>query len=195
MCWLGSSSGKGSRRVIRDTIGRLREAWITPVGRGSIMLAMMSLAFGFALSIQDSLVANFFEDELGFSGPQFGYITAIREVPGFLLIFITALFYRISLQRLTAMALVLMAAGQFLFSTADSFWTIAPFVIVTSIGYHTVLQTQAALGMSLTVESHSGRILGTVGASDPDLDPHLHFEIRRARGVAVDPLEWLRGER
>jgi murein hydrolase activator len=40
-----------------------------------------------------------------------------------------------------------------------------------------------------------GQIIGTVGAADPDLDPHLHFEIRRARGVAVDPLEWLRGER
>jgi septal ring factor EnvC (AmiA/AmiB activator) len=40
-----------------------------------------------------------------------------------------------------------------------------------------------------------GQIVGYVGSADPDLEPHLHFEIRRARGVAVDPLEWLRGER
>ena len=40
-----------------------------------------------------------------------------------------------------------------------------------------------------------GQSIGTVGAADPDLGPHLHFEIRRAKGVAVDPLEWLRGER
>jgi septal ring factor EnvC (AmiA/AmiB activator) len=40
-----------------------------------------------------------------------------------------------------------------------------------------------------------GQSLGTVGAADPEIGPHLHFEIRRARGVAVDPLEWLRGER
>ena len=40
-----------------------------------------------------------------------------------------------------------------------------------------------------------GQVLGTVGAADPDLGPHLHFEIRRAKGVAVDPLDWLRGER
>ena len=38
-----------------------------------------------------------------------------------------------------------------------------------------------------------GQVLGLVGAADPDMGPHLHFEIRRSRGVAVDPLEWLRG--
>ena len=35
---------------------------------------------------------------------------------------------------------------------------------------------------------------GTVGISDPDLPPHLHFEIRHG-GPAVDPASWLRGER
>jgi len=40
-----------------------------------------------------------------------------------------------------------------------------------------------------------GDVLGNVGSADPDLGPHLHFEIRRDRGAAVDPLEWLRGER
>jgi len=40
-----------------------------------------------------------------------------------------------------------------------------------------------------------GQIVGEVGSSDPDLASHLHFEIRRSKGVAVDPLEWLRGAR
>lgn len=37
-----------------------------------------------------------------------------------------------------------------------------------------------------------GMIIGAVGVTDPDLPPHLHFEIRRG-GPAVDPLDWLRG--
>jgi septal ring factor EnvC (AmiA/AmiB activator) len=37
-------------------------------------------------------------------------------------------------------------------------------------------------------------IVGTVGTSDPDLRPHLHFEIR-PQGRAVDPEGWLRGGR
>lgn len=40
-----------------------------------------------------------------------------------------------------------------------------------------------------------GQTVGAVGAADPDLPSHLHFEIRRGRGVAVDPLEWLGGTR
>jgi septal ring factor EnvC (AmiA/AmiB activator) len=39
-----------------------------------------------------------------------------------------------------------------------------------------------------------GDVIGTVGTSDPDLKPHLHFEIR-PQGRAVDPESWLRGTR
>lgn len=39
-----------------------------------------------------------------------------------------------------------------------------------------------------------GDTIGTVGTSDPDLQPHLHFEIR-PQGRAVDPESWLRGAR
>jgi septal ring factor EnvC (AmiA/AmiB activator) len=37
-----------------------------------------------------------------------------------------------------------------------------------------------------------GQAIGTIGATDPALPPHLHFEIRHG-GPAVDPLTWLRG--
>lgn len=41
-----------------------------------------------------------------------------------------------------------------------------------------------------------GDLIGTVGISDPDLKPHLHFEIRTPpNGNAVDPEGWLRGAR
>lgn len=35
-----------------------------------------------------------------------------------------------------------------------------------------------------------GQVIGTVGQADPDLNPHLHFEIR-PKGRATDPLTWL----
>ena len=37
-----------------------------------------------------------------------------------------------------------------------------------------------------------GQVIGAVGISDPDLPPHLHFEIRHGRGEAIDPATWLR---
>ncbi|HEV2109093.1 MAG TPA: MFS transporter [Thermomicrobiales bacterium] len=143
---------------------RARAFTATPVGRGFMLVAIATACFGFALSANQNIVSNFFEDELGLSGPQFGYITAIREIPGFLLIFLTALFYRMSLPRLTAGAFLLLAIGYGFFGFATSFWTVAPWVIISSMGYHTFLQTQYALGMSLTTESHSGSILGRLTA-------------------------------
>ncbi len=132
--------------------------------RGFLILALMQIAFGFALNAQQNIVTNYFEGPLGLQGPQFGYITAIREIPGFLLIFLSALFYKISLQRVTAGALMLLAVSYALFGVSNSFWTVAPWVILSSMGYHTVLQTQYALGMSLTSKEKSGATLGRLSA-------------------------------
>jgi predicted MFS family arabinose efflux permease len=143
---------------------RLRELWKDPAGRGFIMLAAMSITFGFSYSAQSNIATNFFEDVLHFSGPQFGYITAVREVGGFLMIFLTAVLYRVSLQRLTAGALVLLALGYALFGVSHSFLTVVPWVLMTSFGFHTVLQTQYALGMSLTRQEKSGHVLGRMAA-------------------------------
>ncbi len=142
----------------------MRVTWRTPAGRGFLMLAAMSACLGFAMNAHNSIVTNYFNDVLAFSAPQFGYITAIREVGGFVLIFLTALLYRVSLQRVTAGAMILLAIGYAFFSVATSFVSVIPWVLISSFGFHTVLQTQTALGMSLTTQERSGAILGRMGA-------------------------------
>jgi septal ring factor EnvC (AmiA/AmiB activator) len=56
--------------------------------------------------------------------------------------------------------------------------------------YGSLARTDVRLHDSVT----KGEQIGTVGISDPDLPPHLHFEIRHG-GPSVDPATWLRGER
>ncbi len=136
----------------------------TAAQRGFLLLGLMQIAFGFALNGQQNIVTNYFDGILHLAGPQFGYITAIREVPGFLLIFLSALFYRVTLQRVTAGALCLLAVAYALFGLSHSFWTVAPWVILSSMGYHTVLQTQNALALSMTTEGKSGATLGRMSA-------------------------------
>lgn len=128
------------------------------------MIAVMSAAFGLAVNAQNAIVTNFFEDLLHLKGPQFGYITSIREVGGFLLIFLTAVLYKVTLQRVTAGALALLGIGFALYGFANSFLSVIPWVIVASVGMHMVLQTQYSLGMSLTTESKSGSVLGRIQA-------------------------------
>lgn len=62
-------------------------------------------------------------------------------------------------------------------------------------GDYSVYGSLARIDVRRGASVRKGQLLGTVGATDPELEAHLHFEIRRERGKAVDPLEWLRGQR
>ena len=61
-------------------------------------------------------------------------------------------------------------------------------------GDYSIYGSLARADVHLHESVTKGEQLGTVGISDPDLPPHLHFEIRHG-GPAVDPASWLRGER
>ena len=78
---------------------------------------------------------------------------------------------------------------------AENFGTYGPTVIVQHGGgdysvYGSLVRIDVRKGQDVA----KGALLGTVGATDPELPPHLHFEVR-PKGRAVDPLEWLRAQR
>lgn len=79
---------------------------------------------------------------------------------------------------------------------AEAFGTYGLTVIVQhGGGDYSVYGSLARIDVRKGQRIAKGQTLGTVGSSDPDMPPHLHLEIRRGRGEAVDPLGWLRGER
>lgn len=59
-------------------------------------------------------------------------------------------------------------------------------------GDYSVYGSLARMAVSKGARVTKAQIIGTIGATDPALPAHLHFEIRRG-GPAVDPLTWLRG--
>ncbi|MFN2400103.1 MAG: murein hydrolase activator EnvC [Gemmatimonadaceae bacterium] len=78
---------------------------------------------------------------------------------------------------------------------AEPFGTYGLTVIVQhGGGDYSVYGSLSRLGTQKGAVVSKSQVLGFVGASDPDLPSHLHFEIR-PQGRAVDPLEWLRGTR
>ncbi len=60
-------------------------------------------------------------------------------------------------------------------------------------GDYSVYGSLARAEVAVGAKVRKGQTIGVVGSADPDLPAHLHFEIRRDRGAAVDPLEWLKG--
>lgn len=86
------------------------------------------------------------------------------------------------------------AAGEVVFAEANS--TYGLMVLLQHGGgsyssYSSLQQISVKKGARVA----KGEVLGTVGQSDPDLPPRLHFEIRANGGPAVDPLDWLRRQR
>lgn len=78
---------------------------------------------------------------------------------------------------------------------ADNVGTYGPTVIVQhGGGDYSVYGSLQRIDVRKGQQLRKGQVIGTVGDTDPELPPHLHFEIR-PKGRAVDPLEWLRGQR
>ena len=50
---------------------------------------------------------------------------------------------------------------------ATNFFNVIPWVLLTSFGLHTILQTQYSLGMSLTTQDKSGTVLGRMASFRP----------------------------
>ena len=67
-------------------------------------------------------------------------------------------------------------------------------IVQHGAGDYSVYASLANAGVRTGTAIRKGDVLGAVGVSDPDLQPHLHFEIR-PQGRAVDPESWLRGSR
>jgi septal ring factor EnvC (AmiA/AmiB activator) len=82
------------------------------------------------------------------------------------------------------------AAGEVV--AAEPIGTYGPTVIVQhGGGDYSVYGSLATVDVKKGATITKGQVVGTVGATDPDLPSHLHFEIR-PKGHAMDPLVWLR---
>jgi murein hydrolase activator len=66
-------------------------------------------------------------------------------------------------------------------------------IVQHGAGDYSVYGSLSAANVAKGARVTKGQAIGSVGTADPEMPPHLHFEIRRSRGAAVDPLDWLRG--
>ena len=128
--------------------------------RGFTLLAITTFLAYIVINIPQTISPNFFRDEIGMDGALNGYLIAIREVPGFLLIFVAAFLLRLGLAWATAVALAVAGVGYMLFAGTNSFVGLIVPTLIASVGYHSWLQLQDALGLSLAKHGEEGRVLG-----------------------------------
>lgn len=158
---VGASSSAASLSATGAAEGGLSEAQLQ---RGFWLLAITTFAMNIAMNVSQTIQPNFFRDVIGMDGSQNGYLIAIREVPGFLLIFVAAFMLRLGMARAASVSLLIAGIGFALFAQSNSFLALIVPTLVSSIGYHSWMQLQPALGLSLARRGAEGSTLGRLSS-------------------------------
>lgn len=117
--------------------------------------------FGFAQSMYDASFNNFLNETYAISSANRGFLELPRELPGFLVIFISALFFFLCPRRLAALANLIMALGLVMIAFfAPEFRIMLVWLFILSIGQHLFLPLYPAIAMELSDARNAGAVLG-----------------------------------
>lgn len=135
------------------------------VSRELMLFAVASLALGMGYSMIDSTFNNFLHDKFALTGFQRSFLEFPRELPGFLVVFVSALLWFLCSRRLGAVAMLLGAAGSLLVGLASaSYGVMVIWLFIYSLGQHIFMPLSATIGMELAREGKTGQRLGQLNA-------------------------------
>lgn len=121
--------------------------------------------FGFSQSIVDATFNNFLNETFSISDFQRGFLELPRELPGFLVVFFSAMLFFLCSRRLAALANLLCAAGILLIGFySPGFSVMLIWLFIFSVGQHLFMPLNQSIGMELAVEGQKGRRLGQISA-------------------------------
>jgi predicted MFS family arabinose efflux permease len=142
---------------IADRLGR--------ASRELKLFAAASLLMGAAYSIFDSTFNNFLNDRFELTGFQRSFLEFPRELPGFLVVFVSALLWFLCSRRLGATALGMSVAGAMLIGFIPApYGVMTVFLFIHSMGQHLFMPLASTIGMELAAAGQTGRRLGQLNA-------------------------------
>jgi predicted MFS family arabinose efflux permease len=131
-----------------------------------ILLFISSIAMvGFAESIVNSVFNNFLNDTFNLNSLQRTFMELPRELPGFLVIFVSAMLYFVRSRRLAVFSTISGAAGLVLmaFFSVSFHWMFA-WLFILSLGQHLFMPLNTSIAMELALEGQTGKRLGQINA-------------------------------
>ncbi|MCG2788123.1 MAG: MFS transporter [Anaerolineae bacterium] len=133
--------------------------------RDLILFASAALILGMALSIMNATFNNFLNERFSLSGFERSFLEFPRELPGFLVVFVSAALWFLGSRRLGVVSILLSAVGAFLIGFASpSYWVMVMWLFVYSLGDHLFMPIASTIGMELAREGQDGRRLGQLNA-------------------------------
>lgn len=130
-----------------------------------MLFAAASLTLGMAYSIIDSTLNNYLNERFALSGFERSFLEFPRELPGFLVIFVSAALWFLPSRRLGVVAILLGVVGTLLVGFASPNYSIlVMWLFIYSMGQHLFMPISSTIGMELAEEGKTGQRLGQLNA-------------------------------
>jgi predicted MFS family arabinose efflux permease len=121
--------------------------------------------FGLATAVINSVLNNFLNETFVMSDFARGFLELPRELPGFLVVFVSAAFFFLTVKRLAAFSHLLAAGGVFLIGRFSANYEIMLLWLFTySLGQHIFLPLVSGMGMGFAEDGRDGKKLGQINA-------------------------------
>ena len=132
-----------------------------------LYMLFAALFFGAASSIFMSTLNNYLSDVHSLDASARGWLEFPRELPGFLIIFVSAGLLSVMREaRIAAFAMILTGLGALgLGFMAHDTYTLVIFIVLWSLGDHVIFAVEGPLGLLLAREGAEGRRLGQLGGA------------------------------
>lgn len=117
-------------------------------------------SLGIYFGIRTTLFNNFIVERLDIEAHQLGLIESLREVPGFLNVLFIALMIRRSPPIVAAASLVVMGVAMGAYSEISTVLQLGVLAVFGSLGFHSWLPMQQALGLAYSPPGNKGKYLG-----------------------------------
>jgi len=123
------------------------------------------LAMGMGFSIVEATFNNFLDERYALNGFERAFLEFPREIPGLMVVFVSALLWFLCSRRLGTLAMILGAIGTSLIGfAAPSYGIMVVWLFIYSLGQHLFLPLYSSIGMELAREGQAGRRLGQLNA-------------------------------
>ena len=143
-----------------NLISRVRQS-----SRELLLFATAALILGMAFSMVDSTFNNFLNEKFALSGFQRSFLEFPRELPGFLVVFVSAALWFLCSRRMSVVAMFLSAVGAVLIGFASSsYGLMLLWLFIYSMGQHLFIPLSSTIGMELAHAGQDGRRLGQLNS-------------------------------
>ncbi len=138
---------------------------LTQAPRELALFAVATFAAGLSASLVDSTFNNFLNENFALTGFQRSFLEIPRELPGFIVVFVSAAFWFLGSRKMGAASLLLGSVGIFLVGFLSKTYSVMViFLFLFSLGQHLFMPVASTVGMELAHDGKTGQRLGQFNA-------------------------------